>query len=176
MVWREQLKLVFKARGNGKLWFITPSQPIDSKFDGYLQRLVTLLAYPAEMTFMEQQRESSLQIRQLSLGVLQFVQDFDEKFAFTPQTFKAAILPYLRDEDIWTAPGDAEGKQSYAVNPELANVTLDALQRPADTVMIYLGQDMKPDLRYGGKTVVGFADGHVSIMDAEAVKKLRWKP
>lgn len=177
MVWREQLKLISQARpGEPQRWYLVPSAPEAARFDGYLQRLVTLLAYPAELMHVERQREAMTQVRQLTLGLMQFVQDFDEKFALAPEKFKESILPYVRTDTLWTAPGDEPGQQSYSFNPHLANQKIDAFKNPAETVMVYLGKDAKPEFRYGGKTIIGYADGHVRALDAEQAKTLRWEP
>lgn len=48
--------------------------------------------------------------------------------------------------------------------------------QPAATVMIYEGEHGKLNFRHDGKATVGFVDGHVKLVDAEAAKPLRWKP
>jgi prepilin-type processing-associated H-X9-DG protein len=85
-------------------------------------------------------------------------------------------MAYLRSDDIFTAPGEKLGQQSYNLNPQLADKDLAELEEVAQTVMIYLGKESNLDFRFGGKTVVGFADGHVEAVDAEHAKTLRWNP
>lgn len=143
--------------------------------DGYLQRLLMLIAHP-KIRAITLQSESAKQVKALILGVLQFIQDYDQKYDFTQTTFKKAIRPYIRSEEIWTAPGDAAGAQSYAFNPNLLGFNNGKIAEPNKTVMIYLGHDGRPDFRYDRKTVIGFADGHVEILDAEQAENLRWEP
>ena len=174
MVWREALKL----RVEGGIWKLRPSDPrsLDSSFDNYLQRLITLLAYPKATAFVQGPRVSVNQVKQLVLGVKQFIQDNDEQYAFTPETVKASIQPYIRNDSLWTAPGDEPGTVSYSFNPHLANVNEANIEFIAETVLFYLGRDEKLDFRYDGKTVVGFTDGYVELLTEEQAKKLRWEP
>lgn len=175
MEWREVLKL--RRDRAEATWKLRPSDlnKLDSIFDTYLQQVITLIAYP-KSGFARGQRESLNQVKQLALGVKQFIQDHDEQYAFTPETVKSKIQPYIRNEALWTAPGDAAGTISYSLNPQIKNVNEAEILFLAETVLFYLGRDGKPDFRYGGRTVVGFADGHVELLTEEETKKLRWKP
>jgi prepilin-type processing-associated H-X9-DG protein len=176
MDWHESLRF---HRGDDGIWRLRSSEPhslVDwNAADSYLQRLIMLIAHP-ETRVIPSQQQSANQVKQLLLGVLQFVQVYNQKFAFTQGTFKEAIKPFIKTEEIWTAPGDVAGVQSYAFNPNLIGLRDGRFVDPAKTVMIYLGHDGKPDFRYDGKTVIGFVDGHAEILDAEQAKNLRWEP
>jgi prepilin-type processing-associated H-X9-DG protein len=175
MAWRESLRF---HRGTDEIWRLRTLEPnlVDwNAADGYLQRLIMLIAHPKTRVILSQ-RQSAHQVKALMLGVLQFIQDYDQNFAFTQDRFKEAIRPYIKTEKIWTAPGDADGVQSYAFNPNLLGLDNGRVAVPSKTVMIYLGRDGKPDFRYDGKTVIGFVDGHAEILDAEQAKNLRWEP
>lgn len=179
VAWREKLRLHREHAGQREVWKLRPSEfrvIYSSAFDSYLQRLITLIAYPGKTLVLQSQRQSAMQVRQLALGVKQFVQDNDEQYAFTPETVREQIKLYLRDEAVWTAPGDVAGTVSYSFNPHLANVNEANIKFVSETVLFYLGRDEKLDFRYDGKTVVGFADGHVELLNEEGTKKLRWKP
>jgi hypothetical protein len=120
------------------------------------------------------QRECAKQIKQLTLGVMQFVQDYNEQFAFTEKTLKEKLTPYLRDSAVWTAPGDAVGTQSFSFNPRLFGATTRNL-RWNETVIFYMGKDQQLDFRFNGKALVGFMSG-VDFVDKEQSKNLRWEP
>jgi prepilin-type processing-associated H-X9-DG protein len=141
-----------------------------------LRLLATYIAHPRELLQQVHLNESQMQVKQLALGVMQYSQDWDETYPPNIATFKEKLLPYVRGEALFTAPTDEAGRQSYNFNPALANKKLAALNEVAQTVMIYLGKDKNLDFRFGGKTVVGFADGHVEAVDAERARTLRWNP
>lgn len=174
MVWRESIK--FHRRADE--WLLRPIEPrmVDwNAAEGYLQRLIVLVAHP-KVRILQFQNESAHQIKQLSLGVMQFIQDHDQKFAFTQETFRNELRFYVKSGEIWTAPGDEIGKQSYEINPNLIGRNPWEAADVGKTVQIYLGHNGKLDFRYDGKTVVGFVDRHVEILDAEQAKNLRWTP
>ncbi|MBV9470028.1 MAG: hypothetical protein JOZ57_12380, partial [Abitibacteriaceae bacterium] len=50
------------------------------------------------------------------------------------------------------------------------------IQHPDTTVMVYEGHDGELSFVHNGRAVVGFADGHVMLVDQEQAKTLRWKP
>src|SRR5579862_1944984 len=79
-------------------------------------------------------------IKQLSLGVLMLVQDHDEKYALKPETFKKAIYPYVKNEEVFKCPSDETGSPAYSFNPHLAGLSLAKLKDPAKTVMLYEGK------------------------------------
>lgn len=115
-------------------------------------------------------------LKQVEVAALMFVQDSDEKLAIRADSFKKALMPYSKNEGIFHCPSDHSGQVSYAFNARLQGVKQAAIRRPAETVMFYEGHGGRLDFRHDGKACVGFADGHVKMLDAAAAKSLRWAP
>jgi prepilin-type processing-associated H-X9-DG protein len=115
-------------------------------------------------------------VKQVSLGAMMFVQDWDEVFKLKAETYKKSLMPYIKNASIFTCPSDKAGATSYSFNDNLAGVKLAKVKSPAETVMIYEGKNGKLDFRHQGRAAVGFADGHAKLVDAAAAKKLRWMP
>lgn len=184
-VWGEET-IVLRAETikANKLWRIVAEKPEtiftnqgeDAPNIGLVRRLATYLAYPREAYRWLSVHRSLDQVKRLGLGVMQYTQDWDEHYPPAVATFREKIMPYIKDDSLFTSPYDATGHQSYNLNSYLAGHSLADLQEPAQTVAIYLGHDEKLDFRFDGRTVIGFADGHVKAVDAEEAKTLRWKP
>jgi prepilin-type processing-associated H-X9-DG protein len=175
VVWSEGLRLHRDKEGIWRLRANAPRLVEWNVADGYLQRVIMLVAHP-KMRVLQQHNQSARQIKQLSLGVMQFIQDNAQRFAFTQDTIKAEISPYIKSEDIWTAPGDEAGALSYFFNPSLIGKKHAEIWDKSKTVMFYLVKNGELSFPYDGKTTVGFADGHVEILDAKQAKNLRWEP
>lgn len=183
--WSEET-VVLRAESTkaGRIWRVVPEKP-EVVFTaqgeampgiGLVRRIATYLAYPHEAYVWLAVRRSMNQVMQLGLGMMQYTFDDEGHYPPTVATFREKIMPYTHDEKLFTTPGDAAGHLSYNLNPELAGRGLADLQEPWRTVAIYLGHDAKLDFRFDGRTIVGFADGHVQVINAEQAKTLRWKP
>jgi prepilin-type processing-associated H-X9-DG protein len=115
-------------------------------------------------------------MKQICLGAIMFLQDYDEKFQLKATSYKKSIQPYIKNEAVFKCPADSSGAVSYAFNANLAGVAMAKIHAPAETVLIYEGKNGKLNFRHEGKASVGFADGHAKLVDAAGAKKLRWKP
>lgn len=115
-------------------------------------------------------------VKQLTLGCLMLCQDYDEVFKISAAGFKKAVIPYVKNESVFRSPLDKPGVESLRFNPALANVSINKIKKPAQTVLIFEGEPGKPRFRYGGKAVIGYADGHAKLVTPDEAKKLLWKP
>lgn len=115
-------------------------------------------------------------VKQVSLGLMMFLQDYDEKFALKPVNYKAKIMPYVKNEGIFHCPDDKSGAVSYSFNVNLQGIALAKIKSPAETVMVYEGKGGKLEYRHNGSACVGFADGHAKMVNQTGAKKLRWIP
>lgn len=102
------------------------------------------------------QTQCASNTKQISIGVLLYIQDYDE--TLTPTAIVSAntggvlwpdlILPYIKNDQVRLCPSDANGKKdSYGLNeiafPDLTDpanlqtsiITLGAFQHPSETVM-----------------------------------------
>lgn len=172
------LKLGTFSLNPEKIWQIVPpaEQPAEPQLDGKVE----VLAYAAFMLAQKQGPDAQLRakpslnnLKQLGLGVLQFTQDWDERFGFAPEYAREALMPYVKSSEVFLIPGSRE---PYAFNGRLSDKLLTQVGEPARTVLFYEGADEKPIFRYDGKAAIGFVDGHVALVSPEEAKNLIWKP
>jgi prepilin-type processing-associated H-X9-DG protein len=115
-------------------------------------------------------------VKQVSMAAMMLVQDYDEKFKLRADAYKAKLMPYCKNEQIFHCPADKGGMVSYSFNVNLQGLSMASVKSPAQTVMIYEGRNGKLDFRHNGMAIVGFADGHAKAMNAQGAAQLRWKP
>ncbi len=163
-------------------WRIVPP-PIDDVLAKPLDQTPSLLLAAAVAThdprlgvLLRQERAES-QLKQLALGVLQFVQDYDETFAFDDAGHERALRPYLKDDTLYTIIGTTGEKWHF--NDHLAGVSQAKLNDVSHTVLFYDGTAPQSDalnFRFDGKTVIGFVDGHAAARSKDETKDLIWAP
>ena len=115
-------------------------------------------------------------VKQIELGLIQYVQDHNDKFPPSAAAYKAAVFPYIQSESVFHCPTDHGGPVNYAMNTKLQGVSLDKLANPAGVVAVYEGENQTLNFRHNGLAVVGFADGHVQDMTREQAGSLKWTP
>ena len=146
--------------------------------DGIINDWARLMAKsPAQMK-QHLTQVSMSNIGQLSLGIFQMAQDYDEIFAFNADNWPEMIMPYLHNKNLFQVPISDDKKYSdYAINPALFGISMSALNEPARTVMLYEPGDGAGGLsfQHNGQAVVGFADGHVELIGPEKLPHLIWE-
>lgn len=173
------LKLGTFSRGRQKIWQIVPpaeepAAPQPNGEGGYgLGQAAYFLAQKQALDAQLRAKPSLSNLKQLGLGVLQFVQDWDERFGFAPEYAREALMPYVKLEQVFLVPGSRE---PYSFNGHLSDKVLAEINEVAKTVLFYEGTDEKPIFRYDGKAAIGFVDGHVALVSPEEAKNLIWKP
>ena len=159
-----------------KIWQIVPPEADDlpdAKDDFWANLSFVLAQKTNRKGYSAKAKRSMRQLKMLGLGVIQLVQDYDERYAFAPEYMQEALLPYLRDRELFFLP---DSKELYAFNENLSDKSVAQVGEPARTVMFYEGADEKPTFRYDGKAAIGFADGHVALVSPDEAAKLIWKP
>jgi len=158
-----------------------------------LQEVVRFLVATEQTWNDARAKTCQMNMKQLCLGMFQLAQDSDGKFGVKnlqalqqPNNqfanlpiFAQAVMPYVKSMQIFRCPADSDkGKDltSYSFNENLEGVSQNQLMNPAEIVLIYEGKDGKLEFRHGGKTTIGFADGHVKLVSEAEAKKLLWKP
>ena len=116
---------------------------------------------------------SQSNLKQLGLGVLQFVQDYDGFCAFAPHYTIEAISPYIRTSTPFQVP---DTNEIYTFNGNLSEKNLWDVKDSVQTVLFYEGQNETPIFCYDGKAAICFADGHVALVTPDEAKSLIWKP
>lgn len=112
-------------------------------------------------------------LKWLGLGVAQFIQDYDEVYAFEPRYLSEALLPYVSSDTSFQVP---DTNEMYTFNGNLSGLNLAKVNEVYRTVLFYEGQNQTPIFRYDGKAAICFADGHVALVTPDEAQKLIWKP
>lgn len=115
-------------------------------------------------------------VKQISLGLIQYTQDYDEVLPPSAAAYKDVLAPYVKDEAVYHCPADEGEEVTYSLNANLQGVPLANLAHPEAVVAVYEGKDQKLDFRHDGKAVVGFADGRVKTVTKDEAAGLQWKP
>lgn len=105
-------------------------------------------------------------VKQLSMGVPMYVQDYDETFPpmTSPAHLQHRVYPYVKNRSVFKCPVTGA---DYPGNPALNYRTMEWSTSPATMVML---RDAKPHTDVGDKPVwvTGYMDGHVKAMTVEA--------
>ena len=122
-------------------------------------------------------------VKSLNLGMLMYLQDFDDRFPPASQ-WGDAVYPYIRNRGLFKCP-QATSPYGYAFNKSLdrlfqkmikddkASITL--FEANATSINAFGGKGMLvQEPRHDNKNVFGFADGHAAKMPKDAI--LRWGP
>jgi prepilin-type processing-associated H-X9-DG protein len=122
----------------------------------------------AQARLKAQETSSVSNLKQVALGVLMYTQDYDERLPPMQDlaTMKKAIMPYVRNEEVFKDPRTGE---PYRVNPAASRKPDASIAVPAQFVLLYESTPSRD-----GKRAVAFADGHVKRLDPaewEAAKK-----
>lgn len=108
---------------------------------------------------------SNSNLKQIMLGVLQYAQDYDEKFPPMQSMYqlKKAIYPYIKNDAVFKQPSN---DKFYVPNVALSKKSMASIDFPPTFAAIY-----EADFGSDGKRGVGFADGHVKrVTPAEWTK------
>ncbi len=176
-----------KLRKEGEEWKVAPFDSAEMaalprnepKEMPIITMMASALAYPnVLLTARDTARGVSClsNVKQLALGTMMYMQDYDEVFPRRGTSYKQLIMPYIKNQSVFTCPSDKAGTLSYTLNQQLLGVGAAKIGRPAETVLIYEGSQGKLDFKHDGKAAVAFADGHAKMLDAAAAKTLRWAP
>ncbi len=115
-----------------------------------------------------------LNMRNLLVGVRFFVDDHEDRFAFSRKNYQSRLLPYVRkDPAHFVCP---ETRTPYTLNPKIEAASQQKMFRPGATVVFYEGADGKLDFRHLGAACVGFADGSIRLVTPAEASVLRWNP
>lgn len=134
--------------------------------------LVSLLLSPQSLPASNAQvsTTSLSNVKQISIATLMYAADHKGSLP-SSKGFKAAVMPYLRNESIFTAPGAPKGTVSYLLNPRLSGKKTTQISRPSETAMIIEGKRGKAVFPYRGLTALGYADGHARLVDLGGLGK-----
>ena len=80
--------------------------------------ILAAILFPVFARARENARRSSCQsnLKQISLGNLQYAQDYDERYVMFNMNWTNALQPYLKSEQIFVCPSNSGALKSYAYN------------------------------------------------------------
>lgn len=165
-----------QTSGNWQI-VVSKGEPAPSEF---INALAKALVMPDEV--FASAREAAKKaaclsnIKQLATALLIVAADNGDVIKVKADSWKKAVMPYLKYQGIFTCPLDAKGAFSYSINPAMAGIGIAKIKQPAKTVLLYEGSKGKLNFRHGGSAAVAYADGHVKMVNAETAKNLNWKP
>ena len=133
-----------------------------ASLDG-IQPFVPVSAAQVQTQTSEAAQQASLtNLKQIGLGLVQYTQDYDEKFPPMQSIAiaKKAIYPYVKSDAVFQNPATHE---PYRPNTSLSGHSLAEIEAPATTVAYYEASAAADGLR-----AVLFTDGHVKrLPDSE---------
>jgi len=125
-------------------------------------------------------------LKQIGLGILQYVQDSDMKFPGADK-WMDEIDPYLKAAHgvLYKCPGDTH-QYSYSFNRALSHISDSAIGHPSDVVVVFEsssgkrnqsdhGSTLIKKSRHGGTVNYCFADGHVASKPDSMPLKIQGK-
>ncbi|RYG60982.1 hypothetical protein EON80_24285 [bacterium] len=151
---------------------------------------VVLPGLPYADTPYIRQRSCQTHLKELQLGMLQYTQDYDEKFPLA-RNWTESLDPYVPNKEVFNCPTVKGGKNGYAFNANLAEKNLADLKSMERTVSLYetnvpganvigVGKDLDNRHLLGANVSPGsnfsFADGHVTFSYAENKKDFATNP
>lgn len=114
--------------------------------------------------------------KQVAVALMMYTQDYDETYPRKATSYKAQIMPYVKNQQVFHCPLDAPNVVSYTFNPNLAGMTIVSIVSPSQTVLLYEGKNMQMNFRHEGRAIVAYADGHVKMISPDEAKNLFWYP
>lgn len=135
--------------------------------------ILAAILFPVFAKAREKARQSSClsNVKQIGLGCLMYLQDYDERFSLsaittiTPRiSWIQMIDPYIKNSQVWDCPSQTvnanvtyNGCRSYCFNSFLWNQKLAMVLSPAETVML---GDATPNTQQGAWTWYRPSNGH----------------
>jgi len=169
-----------RLRREGGDWRIVPEEKTEKNAAGYgaLQTYAMMLARDepaAARRRAADMRADQAHVRALAKALGRVVRDHGDAFVLTGDSFRAALRPYLVDEEIFRCPAEGGREMAYAFNGRLHGLARSAFRDPAGIVMIYHGRDGQLEFCHGVATVA-FVDGSVRQLHPHEARSLRWAP
>ncbi len=111
--------------------------------------------------------DCSMNLRNVGLALLQYVQDYDDRFPpmDNPDILPAMLYPYVRNLQVFLCPTT---NHAYQPNPHLSYKSLAQIYAPSQTPAVH-DSILHPD----GYRNTGFVDGHVKLVSPQEWQRLQ---
>lgn len=156
----------------GGEWLLTSPSSKTGELGFGFDRLVFMIQRPEEAGRPAREARANLciaNVKQVALAIMLCNADHEDKFF--KGSLRGSVSAYLKRPEALNCPGT---HQPYMFNRKLAGVALTSIVNPAQTIMIYEGTEGKLRFDHDGRTVIGFADGHVKMMSKDQAAKAIW--
>jgi hypothetical protein len=185
---QQRFEETLSLRRVGGEWKIVP--PTEAELEGYsrageknphvLATLAVIYTHPAKMLARQRGLANhtvcTSHVKQLAVGLLMFLQDNDDRFPTKADSYKAVVMAYVRDRDVFNCPSTGKATVAYSLNTQLQGKLLGSIRKPELTVMIYEGKQGKLEFRHDGRATVALANGRVQRVTPAEARAFRWAP
>jgi prepilin-type processing-associated H-X9-DG protein len=140
---------------------------------------LAVILFPVFAQAREKARQTSClnNIKQMSLGMLMYTQDYDGKFPPTPG-WMDKIAPYIKKEEVYhcpTAKSDDGNAYGYSFNAQVSTVSVTKIASPATTALVFdsiaegrsasaKGLQVMTPGRHARTNNIGYTDGHAQAV------------
>ncbi len=139
----------------------------------------------ARMVEKRKQSDCMSNLKQISLAMLMYAQDYDEHMPM-PRDVAACLNPYMMNTRLWRCPSWEAGDYGYAMVREATNRRLATFVSPAEHFSLFesgIGReplvggpgDLADPARHNGGNNFAFMDGHVKWISAGNEPPAGWE-
>ncbi|RYG37453.1 hypothetical protein EON81_06680 [bacterium] len=163
----------------GEEWFLVPGSSMSDNKSilGALTAALKDDSLARQAAVVSKKTQALSNLKQIAIGTILLANDNKEVFTLNGKNARTAISPYIKNNSLFKDPGTGRN-DVYTFNALLANVSMNTVKSPAETVMWSIGPKGSLLFPYGEKnqTLIAYVDGHIKMVGREAAAKLRWKP
>ena len=151
--------------------------------------ILAAILLPVFAQARENARRSSCEnnMKQISLAMIQYEQDFDEKLPINNTVINGftsywdnEVFTYIKSGNVYKCPDDSSGLLSYAMNASLPGNNIAIIVNPAGTVMLAEGQSSSfnaaPSATLGWNNMTGNNDSGSGSYGGNAITQNLWGP
>lgn len=153
----------------------------------FISAILAAIMFPVFARAREKARESVCMSHMQKLGVAMsaYRQNWGDVYP-PPGNWNSLLATYAKDPQVFVCPSAGSSLPGYAMNAGLSGISGAGVKYPDATVMLFEtapgenkagGQALlltKP--RHMGRCAIGFADGHIMMIEPTRAGALNWDP